>query len=179
VSGDPDDLDLGPDESAVGGRDGELGGFGDDRGVGPYVLEDLLDAEAGVLLVGDGCDDDLSGQAESRRLAGGDESGGEAGLHVVGAAGVQAVAVDGRHERGAHLPEPDGVGVAAQHEGPAASRGAAADHDAGPARRGLESLGGQVVVAGPLLEVVGDLGLARRHPGRARGSRSRSTPGRG
>ena len=49
----------------------EVGRLGDDRGVRPHGLEDLLDAEARVLLVGDCGDDDVAGETAGRHLTAG------------------------------------------------------------------------------------------------------------
>ena len=78
--------------------------------------------EAGVLLVGDGGDDDLAVDAGAGGVAAGDEGGGEAGLHVVGAAGVEPVALDAGHRAAScGAGQADGVEVAAQQQ-PAARR---------------------------------------------------------
>ena len=73
-----------------------------------------------MLLVGDGGDHHLTGDARAGDVAAGDECGGETGLHVVGAAGVQPVAVDARGERVLHAGRADGVEVAAQEQAAAA-----------------------------------------------------------
>ena len=121
-----------------------LGGLGDDRGVdgaGVEVGQHLLDAEAGLLLVGDGGDHDLAVDARAGRVPAGDEGGGETGLHVVGAAGVEPVTVDARHEGVLRARQADRVEVAAQQEPSPAGVATAADDDAGPARRPLDDSG--------------------------------------
>jgi hypothetical protein len=63
-------------EAAVGRADGELGRLGHDGGVdggAGQVPEHLLDAQAGVLLVGDGGHHDLSGDSGGRRVPLGNE----------------------------------------------------------------------------------------------------------
>ena len=47
----------------------ELGRLGDDRRVGPHVPQDLLHAEARVLLVGDGRDDHVARKPEPSRAS--------------------------------------------------------------------------------------------------------------
>jgi hypothetical protein len=119
VRGQSDDLDLGPDEATVRGGDLELGRFGDDRGVNMDPIEDLRRPEARVLLIGDIGDDHLARQSKPVRLSGGDERGGKTGLHVVGAATVQAVTVDDRDERRRHSTGTDRVEVPTQQKGTA------------------------------------------------------------
>jgi hypothetical protein len=66
------------------------------------VRERLLDAEAGEFLIGDGSHDDLTVDAGEGSVSAGDEGGGEPGLHIAGAAGVQPVILDaGRESFGA------------------------------------------------------------------------------
>ena len=137
---DAGDGDLGPDEPAVGGADLPFGWLGDHRGVDAGRIElgeDFLDAQAGVLLVGDGDDDDLAVDASEGGFPAGDEGGGEAGLHVVRAAGVEPVAVDAGRECVPGAGESDSVEVAAQKQPAAAGVASAAQDDAGPAGRAL------------------------------------------
>ena len=66
-------------------------------------------------------------RAAARGLPAGEQRGGDAGLHVVGAAAVQAVAVDARRVRRGHALDADGVEVRAQQQRAAAARAACAD----------------------------------------------------
>ena len=125
-------LDLHPDEPPVGDPDRELGGLRDDRGVRRDALEDGLDAEAGVLLVGDCRHDHLPVDTDPRRVTARHERGGEAALHVVGAAPDQPVAVDPGLQRALHRSEADRVEVTAEHEGRSATGLPAAHDDARP-----------------------------------------------
>jgi hypothetical protein len=100
----------------MGGADLPFGWLGHDGGIDAgrgELGEHFLDAQAGELLVGDGGHDDLSVDARQGRVAAGDEGGGEAGLDVVGAAGVEAVAIDARRQGVAGAGQADGVEVAA------------------------------------------------------------------
>src|ERR671938_1900672 len=94
VRGPARDLDLEPDKALVRYHELQLGGLGDDRRVGAYHAEDLLDSEARMLLVGHGGDDHVACEPARRGLAAGDERRGEPSLHVVGATPVEPVAVD-------------------------------------------------------------------------------------
>jgi hypothetical protein len=117
VGGDAGDGDLGPDEPAVGSADLPLGGLGYHGGIDAGRVEPgehLLDAQAGQLLVGNGSHDDLSVDAGQGGVPAGSESGGEAGLRVVGTAGVEPVAVDTGRQRVAGAGQTNGVEVAAQ-----------------------------------------------------------------
>ena len=123
MGGDSGDGELGPDESSVGGSDLPFGGFGHYGAVDAdlaEVSERFGDAEAGELLVGDGGHDDLAVDAGQGRIPACDEGSGEAGLHVVGAAGVEPVALDARRKAAGGAGQADGVKVAAQQQ-PAAT----------------------------------------------------------
>ena len=64
------DVHLDPDEAAVRRHDREARRLGDDRRVGAHAaLDQRARAEALVLLVGHGGDDDLAGDAPSSRRA--------------------------------------------------------------------------------------------------------------
>ena len=113
-----------------------------------------------MLLVGDRGDDDVAGEIERRRLAARDQRGGEPGLHVVGAAPVEPVAVERGCERRVHPLDVDRVDVAAEQQRPAAAAAARADDDARPAGRLLEDLGLEAGVARPRGDERCDRGLA-------------------
>jgi hypothetical protein len=109
----------------VGHGELELGRLGHDRRVGPQRAQDLLHAEARVLLVGDRGHDDVAAQPERRRVAARDERRGEAALHVVRPAPVEAVAVGAWVVRRRHPGDADRVEVPAeQQRAPAAEPGA-------------------------------------------------------
>src|SRR5215472_14996629 len=144
MGGDAGDGDLGPDEPAVGGAGLALGGLGDHGGVdvGRVELgEDFLDAQAGELLVGDGGHDDFSVDARVGGVSASDEGGSEAGLHVVGTAGIEPVGGDVGSECVAGAGQANGVEVAGQQQPAAASVVSAAQDDAGSAGCALEHLG--------------------------------------
>ena len=62
-------LDLEPHEALVRDREPQLGGLGDDRGVGACGLGDPLRADAVRFLVRDGGHDHVARELESRRAA--------------------------------------------------------------------------------------------------------------
>ena len=128
-----DDVDVHPHKAPVRDPNRELGGLGDDGGVGGDVLKDSLDPQAGVLLVGDGRHDDLPPGAGAARVAARDERCGEAALHVVRAAPDQPVAVDPGLQRTVHRSQADGVEVTAEHQGRSIARPPASHDDAWPA----------------------------------------------
>jgi hypothetical protein len=140
VRGAPRHRDLRPHEPLVRDRDLQLGRLGHDRGVGAHGAQRLLDADARVLLVGDGGDHDVAGQAERRRLATGEQRGDDTRLHVVGAAAVEPVALDARLVRPRHAGHADGVEVPAQQQRPAASGPARPDEHARPPGHLLQHL---------------------------------------
>ena len=144
MGGDAGDGDFGPDEPAVGGADLPFGRLGDHGGVDVgriEVGEHFLDAKASEFLVGDGGHDDFSVDAGEGGVPAGDEGGGEAGLHVVGAADVRPVADDAGSECVAGAGQANGVEVTAEEQPVAAGVLSAAQDDAGSAGRVLEHLG--------------------------------------
>jgi len=164
VGGDSGDGELGPDEPAVGGADLPFGRFGHHGAVDAdlvEVRERFLDAEAGEFLVGDGGHDDLTVDAGVGRIPASDEGSSEAGLHVVGAAGVEPVTLDARREAIEGAGQADGVKVAAQQQPAATVVAAAAHDDAGPSGGALEYLDAQAGAASPPRDVGGYLRLAR------------------
>ena len=150
-----------PHEPLVRDRDLQLGWLGDDRRVGVHRAQHLLDAEARVLLVGDGGDDEVAGEAQARRLARGEQGGRDAGLHVVGATTVEAVAVDARRVRIGHALDVDGVDVPAEQERAPAARAPCAHQHARTAGGLLEQIGFQPGLVGPCGDEAGDLRLPR------------------
>ncbi len=154
------DLDLEPAEALVRHRDLELGRLGHDRGVGRHRSKHLLHAEARVLLVGHGGDDDVACEPARARLAAGQQGRRQARLHVVGAAAVHAVAVDPRHERIGHALDADRVHVRAQEQRATPAGAACADDHAGPAGRRLDDLGLEAGIECPGRDEARDLALA-------------------
>lgn len=65
----PGDLDLDPDEAAVGGGDDEFGGFEDDGGVCTDGPQHLDRTETGFVLVRNGSHDDVAGESGPGTLA--------------------------------------------------------------------------------------------------------------
>ena len=120
----------------------------------------LLDPQAGVLLVGDGRHDDIAGQPEAGRLAGRDQRGGDAGLHVVGAAAEEAVPVDPGRVRIGHAFDADGVEVPAEQERAPTPFSSRANEHARSARRRLQALGVKSGSLGPPFDEAGNLRLA-------------------
>lgn len=109
-----------PAEDAFAGDDAfELGGLGDDGGVGLQIFAEFDDAAEGVFLVHDGGEPDL---AEGRFAAGVDvgdgvHHGGEAGLVIDGAAAVELAIADDRIEGvDGHAFDGDGVHVGLEDE---------------------------------------------------------------
>ena len=137
----PGDLDLAPHEALVCHRELQLGRLGDDGCVGGDAAQRLLDAEAGVLLVGDRGDHHVTRQRESRGFPCGDQRSCDACLHVVGPAAVQSVSFDARRVRVDHALDVDGVDVPAEQEGATAPDAARADQHARTAGRLLNALG--------------------------------------
>ncbi len=161
VRGAPLDLDPRPLKALVRDDELELGRLGDDGRVGAHRREHLLDAEACVLLVGDGGHDDVTAQAERRRLPARDQRGRHARLHVVRAAAVQAVALDARIVRRLHPRDPDGVDVTAQQQRAPAPGARRAHDDARAPRRRLEHAGLEARGERPAVDERRDLALAR------------------
>ena len=133
----------------------------DDRGVGPHGGKDLLDADARVLLVGDRGNHDVAGESPRRRLAAGQQRCGEAGLHVVGAAAVEAIAVHPWRVRAPDALHGHGVVVAAQEQPASRAGSAGANDDARPPGSALEHLGLETTRACPPDHERRDLALAR------------------
>ena len=150
---------LGPDEPLVGDHDLAVRGLGDDRRVGLHGAEHLLHAEAGVLLIGHGGDDHVAAEAEIQRLTASEQTGGKPGLHVIGAASVQLIAVHAGHERIGHPLHADGVEMSAQQQRSSAATPFGAHHDARP--RPVEALHAQPLRRGPGGHERRDLGLPR------------------
>ena len=116
-------LDLQPDEALVRDAEIQLRGLGHDGGVDRELADHFRRPEAGVLLVGHGCQDEVAAQARAgvhERLDGG-QTGRQAPLHVVGAAAVQAAVAHDGGERVRHSLDPDGVQVGVEHQGAAAA----------------------------------------------------------
>ena len=111
-----------PDEAAVRDADVEAGRLRDDGRVGGPAPDERLRAEARVLLVGDGGHDHVAAEAAPDRLSPREHDRGEARLHVVGAAPVEATVLHARLERPFHARDADRVRVGHQQQRPAATR---------------------------------------------------------
>jgi hypothetical protein len=163
VGGLPGHLDLEPCEPPVSDRDLHLRGLGHHsrfRGRTAERAQHLLDADARVLLVCHGRDHDISGQLARSGLAAGDQRGGHARLHVIGATAVEAVTVHARRVPIGHALHPDGVEMPAEQKCAPAPAAAGAHDDARAARCLLVHLGLETGALGPARHVRGDLGLA-------------------
>jgi hypothetical protein len=144
----------------VGDDDLQPGRLGDDAGVRAEALEHRLDANARVLLVGDGGDDHVAGETGTDHRRRGEHAGGDAGLHVVAAAAVEPAVADVRDVRLAHPVHADRVDVPAEHERPPATAPACrADHRR-PPDPGLHDLDLQACLGEPACDERGDLLLA-------------------
>ena len=115
VGGAAAELDLDDAEAAVGARELQPGRLGDDARGGQACAE-VLDhgegAEAVVLLVGDQREHDVG----LRDGFGRHDAGGDAGLHVAGAAAVHPAGLDPGHEGIDHAADADGVEMAVEGE---------------------------------------------------------------
>ena len=89
--------------------------LGDDRHVRAPLAHERLGAEAHVLLVDDGRDDEPPARPVLREDAGGRDHRGDAALHVLRAAAVEPAVLDARREWIRHALDADGVEVAAEH----------------------------------------------------------------
>ncbi len=151
--------DLEGDEALVRDADPLLGGLADDRGVGAQRARDRLGADRRDLLVGDGSQDDVAAQAvdpghgEHRRR--------EAALHVVGAAPVQAPALDQRLGRAPRAAEADRVGMSVQEQGRAAAAATRDRDHVRPPGRGVRELDLETRGAAPLGNEARQLALTR------------------
>ena len=136
---DAEALDLEPGEAAVFDRDVEVGTLGQDGGRRAVAGDERLGTEALPLLVGAAGDEQVAAQRRpaaglagfGREALGGDDGGGQAGLHVVAAAPVEAAVADLRREQ--LRRRADRVEVADQHEAGRGLGGVAACGRAGGA----------------------------------------------
>jgi hypothetical protein len=139
----------------------QLGRLRHHRGVRANPAQHLLHPKTRVLLIGDGGHHDVPAEPEARSLARREQRGGDARLHVVGAAAVQPVALDARAVRINHAFDVDRVDVPAEHEGAPAAGALGADEDARPSGRLFEPLGLQPALTRPLLDEVRDARFTR------------------
>ena len=112
-----------------------------------------------MLLVGQRGHDHLAREIEAGGLPAGDQRCGEAGLHVIGTAPVEPVALDPRpvvHPLRGHR-----VAMPAQQQRPASSLAARSNDDARPSRGRLKDLNVQAGRTSPVGDVRGDLAFAR------------------
>ena len=163
VRGAAADDDLVPGEALVRDRDGDLGagGLGDDRGVGPHRLGDGLGADRGELLVADGGNDDVARNAPLGDVGGSHHDGGQAGLHVVRTAAVEAVSLDPRREGVGHSVDPNDIHVSVQEQRAAAALPPRPGDDVGSARLDVGNVDLEAALGQPAADEPGDLALTR------------------
>ena len=159
----PGRVDLRPLEPLVRDGDVEVGGLGDDAGIGSPPCDERIGADARVLFVHDACHHDPSGRQTARRGhdAHGVDHGCNPALHVLRASAVQPPILFDRDTWRGHAGHADRVGMPAQHQ--RAARGAAfKDGDyVGPARRHFLHLDVQADGLEFLHQPPGDLAFAR------------------
>ena len=162
VRGAAADDDLVPGEALVRDRDGYLGagGLGDDRGVGPHRLGDGLGADRGELLVADGGNDDVARNVLVGGVGGSHHDGGQAGLHVVRAAAVEAVSLDPRRGVG-HSVDANDIHVSVQEQRAAAALPPRPGDDVGPARLDVGNVDLEAALGQPAADEPGDLAFPR------------------
>ena len=152
-------LDLEPDKSLVGQREAELRRLDDDGRIGVHRFDDRFRADARVLFVGDGGDDDIAAQPARGRLGSGEHDRGQTSFHVVSATAVEARAFHARCKTRVGAAESDGVQVPIQDQRPAAAGAAhAADH-VHPIRSNRLELDLQAVLLEPRGDEAADLGF--------------------
>ncbi len=124
-------------EAAMSNRDLQLGWLRHDRRVDWPTLGGRGGTNACELLVRDGGESDVPAETAAAGLDCREHAGGQAPLHVVGAAAVQASTRQPWNEGVGHPRHSDGVHVGVQHQG-ASAAGAARDGDhVRPPRRSL------------------------------------------
>lgn len=115
------DFEAEMDEAAFDGHDGEVGRLGDEHGVdGRKASEKMARAAADDFFVADDMGPEIATEGDVSVLEGahGDEGGGDAALHVGGAAAPEAVSRDvagpGGVRPGARVADGDDVDVAVE-----------------------------------------------------------------
>ncbi len=115
-------LDFDPREPFVSDRHLQIGRFGHDGAISRPVPDERIGADAGVFLVDDrGHDQPPSRQAAFRNHPRRVNHGGDAALHVLGSASVEAARSHLGRERRLHALDADGIHVAAEHQGSSGS----------------------------------------------------------
>ena len=169
----PRNHDPVPGEALVRDRDVDLGAgrLGDDGGVGRDRLRHRLGTGRRELLVADRGHHHVTGQPALGRGRRGHHDRGQAGLHVVGAAPVETVALDAGPERVAHAVNPDHVHVRVQEQRAAAAATTGPPHGIGPAGLGVGYVHLEPAGLHPAAHEPRDLGLPRptRHQPRVDG----------
>ena len=94
----------------------EPGRFGHNRGVGVVGAQERHGADAGVFFVDHGSEEHIAAAGNMHGIDGGTHTGSHAGLHVIGAAAIQAIAIDAGGVGIGHARYPNGIGVAIEDE---------------------------------------------------------------
>ena len=117
----------------------EAGRLGHDGAAGTPFRNHGVGADAGVLFVDDGGENQPARweSALFRNDADGGNHGGHAALHVLRAASVEAAFALDRMERSGHPLDTDGVEMTAEHERAAWPESLENAHDVGPAGGGI------------------------------------------
>ena len=164
-------LELRPHEALVRDARAQMRRLGDDARVGAPAAQDRLDALAGVLLVGHRADDHVAAQPVAGGRGARHHDRGQAALHVVGPAAVEASVADHRLVRTLHPVDVDGVQVRVEHQRRAAAGAPRDADDARPAGERLVDGDVEPPIGEPRGDEGGDLGLAgpARHERRVDG----------
>src|SRR5262249_32519490 len=123
----------------------QVGWLGDDSGVSFPLPDQSFGPQAGILLVGNACNDQAPGLDAAGRGQPGSRSnhGGNPALHILRAAAVNSAVTLHRVERPTHARDTHSVQVAAEHQGWPWPGTLHNPNDVRTARRGLSDLKGQ------------------------------------
>ena len=157
-------FNLHPLEALVRHRDGQVGGLGDDGGVGSPPGDQRFSADARVLFVGDAGNHELAGgeAARFRNDPGGADHRRDAALHVLRTASINAAVALGGIERPRHARDANRVDMAAEHERPSWSLAVENANDIGPPWRRFLNLDLQAYVSKLLSQCPRHRRLTRR-----------------
>ena len=155
--------DAVPAEALVRDSDSDLlaGRLRHDGRIGNHHPGGGLRAGRGELLVADGGDHHVAGQVAAERTCGRHHDRGEAGLHVVGPAAVEAIAVDAGPKWIGHPVDADDVHVRIQEQRAAAAAAAGARDHIRAAGLDVGDLDLQTALFEPAADEPCDLGLSR------------------
>ena len=112
-------LDLQPDKAAMGHTEVEVAWLCDNRGVGTPPVDNGRRTDASILFVSDCRHDHVTPQVHGLGAYRSQHTRGQAALHVIGAATIEAVAFDTRRKGISHAGHAHGVGVRIEHQGAA------------------------------------------------------------